>query len=158
MVKTYSDDLISKIKKYNYIPKKINPTDHLKLYHRYWIPELGGVVKVKDIWKLDGIEYYTIKYKNDMMICFSYPIEDYCYEAYELIHDYNDIYKENIIGNNKIYTGAEIKYWFAYHNSSRYNKFNRYLNKTSKDFINDNRYYKVYITNTNKYIIEKVNK
>ena len=100
MKNIYSEELSVEMIKYKYIPRKINKKEHLKLYHRYWIPELGGVIKVKDIWKDNGVEYYIVSYKNDLCICFSYPLDDY-YESYELLHDYDNIDKENIINSDK---------------------------------------------------------
>ena len=147
----FPEELTKEILKYNYIPRKINKNEHLKLYHRYWIPELGGVIKVKDIWKDNGVEYYIIKYKNDLSICFSYPLDDY-FESYELLHDYNDIAKKDIINSEEDFSGAEIKYWFTVHNSRQYGKFQKFL--SGKSAIQDNKRYKVIIDKNNKYDIK----
>lgn len=149
----YPKELVDVIKEFNYIPRKLNKNEHLKLYHRYWIPDLGGVVKVKDIWKERSTEYYIVNYKNDLQICFSYPIDCY-FESYELLHDYDNIYKENIVNSSKSYTGAEIKYWFTRNYNSSLNKFSKYLNPYGKLFLNDKKKYFVYINSNNKYIIE----
>lgn len=153
MKQFYPDELLEQIKKFNYIPRKINKNEHLKLYHRYWIPELGGVIKVKEIWKENGTEYYIIKYKNDLFICFSYPLDDY-FESYELLHDYSNIYKENIVNNEKSYTGAEIKYWFALNHDKKYDKFGKFLDSRSKHCLSDKLKYKVTIDKNNKYSIK----
>lgn len=155
MKQIYPEELLNQMKKYKYIPRKINKDEHLKLYHRYWIPDLGGVIKVKDIWKENGTEYYMIKYKNDLFVCFSYPIDDY-YESYELIHDYNDIYKDDIVNSKNSYTGAEIKYWFSVNNDRKYDKFFKYINPRSKSCIVDKIRYKVIIDENNKYKIKIV--
>ena len=152
MKQIYPDELLEQIKKFNYIPRKINKNEHLKLYHRYWIPELG-IIKVKDIWKENNTEYYIVKYKNDLIICFSYPLDDY-FESYELLHDYNNIYKEDIVNNEKAFTGAEIKYWFSVNNQKKYDKFYKYINPQSKHCIVDKKKYKVTINENNKYNIK----
>lgn len=152
MKRIYPIELVQAMHKFNYIPRVLNPNEHLKLYHRYWIPDLGGLVKVKDVWKDSKIEYYLIRCKNDMYVCCSHPISN-IEDSYELLHDYDDIYKDNIINNHKSYTGAEIKYWFTLNYDKSYEKFSKYLNQHGKMFLNDNRRYKVTINSQNKYYI-----
>ena len=101
----------------------------------------------------NGTEYYIIKYKNDLFICFSYPLDDY-FESYELLHDYSNIYKENIVNNEKSYTGAEIKYWFALNHDKKYDKFGKFLDSRSKHCLSDKLKYKVTIDKNNKYSIK----
>ena len=150
----YPNELVDNIIKFNYIPRRLNENEHLKLYRRYWIPELGGIIKVKDIWRSGGTEYYMIKCKNELYICTSYPIDSY-FESYELLHDYSNIYKQNIINNNELFTGAEIKYWFIMNNDKKYNKFRKYLVPYGKFSIQDNKRYNVIIDKNNNYRIEQ---
>lgn len=149
----YPIELSEVVKKFNYIPRKLNKNEHLKLYHRYWIPDMGGLIKVKDIWRIGKTEYYIVKYKGDLSICFSYPLDEYI-GVYELLHDYDDICKKNIINDDNSYTGAEIKYWFLINNNKSYDKFGKFVSLNSKLLISDNKRYKVYIDKTNRYNIE----
>jgi hypothetical protein len=153
MKRIYPVELLNAVKQFNYIPRKLSKNEHLKLYHRYWIPDMGGIIKVKDIWREEKTEYYIVKYKGDLSICFPYPLNEYS-GAYELLHDYDNIFKKEIINDNNFYTGAEIKYWFVVNSSKSHEKFGKYLTMNSKLSIQDNKKYKVIINSQNKYCIE----
>lgn len=153
MKEIYPNELVDIIKQFNYIPRKLSINERLKLYHRYWIPDFGGMIKVKDICKVDKVDYYIIKYKDNLSICFPHPLDDY-ETSYELLHDYTDIHKENIINSGKAYSGAEIKYWFTINRSRYYSKFLKYLTIGNKKLIQDNKKYFVIIDKMNNYRIE----
>ena len=101
----YPDELEKEIIKNKYIPRKCRELEHLKLYHRYYTT-IYGVFKVENIESIKGIEYYFIKYNNGKLFgVISHPITD---TIYELLHDYDEIEKVNLINSNNIYSGAEI--------------------------------------------------
>ena len=57
----YSEALEEEIINTKYIPRKFKENEKLKLYHKYWIPEFGGTIKVHEIEYINGIPYYFIK-------------------------------------------------------------------------------------------------
>ena len=141
----YPDELEKEIIKNKYIPRKCRELEHLKLYHRYYTTRYG-VFKVENIESIKGIEYYFIKYNNGKLFgVISHPITD---TIYELLHDYDEIEKVNLINSNKSYSGAEIKFWFVINNinfkDQKYDGFLSFLNANSKNIISDSKYYFVY--------------
>ena len=145
----YPEHLEQIILKTKYIPRKIKNKERLKIYHKYWIPELKGLIKVIDIFYIGDIEYYVILYNKSLTCCLSYPIE--YKDSYELLHNHDNIEKQNIINSNKPYTGAEIKYWLVYNKNTfnyiKYSKYlidEKYLLDNHKYLITDNKIIEVY--------------
>lgn len=141
----YPDKLKKEILKNKYIPRRCRELEHLKLYHRYY-STVYGVFKVENIESIDGRDYYFIKYHNSKLFAaISYPITD---TIYELLHDYDEIEKVDLINSDKSYTGAEIKFWFVANcidfKDSNYDGYLSFLNANSKNIISDNKYYFVY--------------
>ena len=139
----YIEDLESIVLQYNYIPRIFRPNEKFKLYHKYYVPEFKGIIKVVNIEVIDDIEYYFFKYDNlKLDACISYPIE---YEGvYELLHNYDRLEDKDIINSEISYTGAEIRYWFIMHNYKDYKKYKPlypYLKCTGKYSMTDNRKY-----------------
>ena len=57
-----------------YIPRKLKNFEHLRVYHRYWLPDYGPF-KVRDTSYDSGIEFFYITYDNDTkQAVLSYPI------------------------------------------------------------------------------------
>mgnify|MGYP003405529749 CR=1 FL=1 len=90
---------------------------------------------------LKNIQYYIyfIKYNNGKLFgVISHPITD---TIYELLHDYDEIEKVNLINSNKSYSGAEIKFWFVINNinfkDQKYDGFLSFLNANSKNIISE---------------------
>lgn len=139
----YPKELEKEIIKSKYIPRKFQRNERMKLYHKYWVPLYEGVVKVDDIMMIDNVEYYFIKYSNKMVGCTTYPL--YYNDAYELLHNYDSIEKDQIINSNKSYSGAEIKFWFILNrinfDNSKYKGFWPFVNPYSMNVIADNKYY-----------------
>lgn len=141
----YSSDLVDYVKySKRFIPRKLKKFEHLRLYHRYWIPEFGES-KVRDTSYDSGIEYYYITYCNDTkQAVLSYPIYN-SYECFELLKNYNHIEEDSVINNRiKSFTGAEIRFWFIINNIDftdieNYSGFLPYLeygnNKSIKDSL-----------------------
>ena len=142
-VSIYNDKLEDFIKKHpQYIPNRINSVDNLKLYHRYWASTFpDDYFKVQQIYTIDNIEYYSVKYSNSLYAEIPYPLNDD--EIYDLLVDKNNIRHKNIICENlnTSYLGCEIKYWFFLQRSnSLIGSFDKYL-LSSKSIISDNKYY-----------------
>lgn len=130
-----------------YVPKKINPKDRLKLYHKYWSNEYPeSAFKVINIFTIDSIEYYQIKYlKTLFQAAISYPVYGTCYE---LIQDHNKIRKKDISSILNItsgYYGSEIKYWFFYNNidlnDKKYCGFKPFIEIEGKNSLCDSKKY-----------------
>jgi hypothetical protein len=125
----------------------IRRKEHLKMFHRYWSEEFQESFKVINIELIDNIEYYTIRSgETGLLRYIPYPI-NHKY-SYELLVDYHRIGdRNNII--NKIYTGAEIKFWFTLHKVNYQDKCYsilwNYLDPTNKNFIKDSKQYKIII-------------
>lgn len=139
----YSEALEEEIINTHYIPRKFRPNEKLKLYHKYWIPEFGGTIKVHEIEYISGVPYYFIKFSKNMSANITYPVM--YSEMYELLHNYDNIEKENIINSSKSYSGAEIKFWFIVNkidfDDPIYRGFWSFLDDTSMSVVADNKYY-----------------
>ena len=148
----YPGELEKEIIKNKYIPRKCRELEHLKLYHRYYTT-IYGVFKVENIESIKGIEYYFIKYNNGKLFgVISHPITD---TIYELLHDYDEIEKVNLINSNKSYSGAEIKFWFVINkinfDNPNYKGFYQFLDPLSNNLLVDTKYYYViYNTKSNQ--------
>lgn len=139
-----------------YIPKKINKYDRLKLYRKYWTSFNDLFFKVMNIYDVDGIEYYSVKYKDMLNGEISYPISDD--NIYELIIDRKHLDQINIINNKKAYSGADIKYWFFIHNidldSPKYRNFIQFIYPNSNSCICDHKYYRVFANRINNIYVD----
>lgn len=142
-VDIYHKKLVSFIKEYpQYIPNRINREDSLKLYHRYWTPSCATeYFKVQQIYTVDNIEYYSVKYSNLLHAEIPHPLNDDV--IYDLLIDKNNIWDKNIIDTelNTSYLGCEIKYWFFLQRSnSLVRDFEKYL-LSPISTISDSKYY-----------------
>ena len=139
----YSEALEEEDISTRYNPTKFRENEKLKLYHKYWIPEFGGTIKVQEIEYINGVPYYFIKFSKNMSANITYPC-NYT-EMYELLHNYDNIEKENIINSSKSYSGAEIKFWFIVNkidfDDPQYRGFWSFLDDTSMSVVADNKYY-----------------
>lgn len=139
----YSEALEEEVINTRYIPRKFRENEKLKLYHKYWVPEFGGTIKVHEIEYINGVPYYFIKFARNMSANITYPC-NYT-DMYELLHNYDNIEKENIINSSKSYSGAEIKFWFIVNkidfDDPQYRGFWSFLDDTSMSVVADNKYY-----------------
>jgi hypothetical protein len=138
----YGDNIIKIIKEDKLIPRRLKYKEKLKLYHKYYIEEYG-LVKVTEVFMIDNTEYYTISFDNKIA-CISYPIDNK--NNFELLIDYDKIYKDNLINCDRLYTGSEIRYWFIRNNildHKPYQGFIDYLKYEGRKSIIDNCKYKV---------------
>lgn len=143
----YNPDLVEflKINK-KYIPRRLKNFEHLKVYHRYWLPEYGEF-KVRDSSYDSGNEYYYITYcSGSKQGVISYPIYNIL-ECFELLKNVKHVEEDSVI-NNRIrnFTGAEIRFWFI-HNEidftdiENYSGFLPYLEYGRKESIKDSLVY-----------------
>ena len=140
----YPEGLEFEIYKSGYIPRLMKPGERLKVFHKYWTPYFDGLIKITDIENICGTYYYYIRYNSKLFGCFSHPLPTVI-NNYELLHNYNNIEKDNIINSNKSYTGAEIKFWFVKNqidfDSPKYKGFWPFLDPKSKNVLQDSKYY-----------------
>ncbi len=158
-----NENINDKIRKKHYIPylisnKNIKYEANRWYYNAYW----GQFLKVISV-KYDRynvLEECYIRWEDDMygLICTDLEIGS----DYKIEKDYKEIYKENIINNDKIYTGAEIIYWFFINGITCFNKkykgFWRFIDNSSDHRIYDFNKYKVVadIDNNKNYINCKI--
>lgn len=139
----YSEALEEEIIKTRYIPRRIKKNEKLKVFHKYWMPEFGGTVKVNNIEYYDGITYYFLRFAKNMMANISHPIGSE--NVYELLHNYDEIENDNIINSSKSYSGAEIKFWFIANkidfSNPLYEGFLSFLQDESLNVVSDNKFY-----------------
>jgi hypothetical protein len=98
---------------------------------------------VQQIYFVDDIEYYSVKYPKSLFGEFSFPVNK---NTCELYIDKNNISSiSNIINSNISYSGAEIRYWFFIKNidlsSNAYNGFWSFIDPDSKSLISDDKFY-----------------
>ena len=142
-----------------YVPYKIcKPNERLKYYRRYWFEDRQEIIKVLEIYEIDGIEYYFIKIGTSLYGSIPYPVKE---ATYELVPDTKDLFsRDNIIGDNNYYSGAEIKFWFFLHKDVL-KKYSRdivsFIDTNSKNVLNENIYYRVEYYNDTIRIINKKN-
>lgn len=127
-----------------YIPRKLNKDEHLRLYKRYFQLFQNVYFKVIDVYNVEDIEYYTIRYHESLIGEISYPLDNST--TYEMMIDKHEIANlDNMINVSHSYTGAEIKYWFYSHNidlsSDQYIGFASFIISGSKNEISDDKYY-----------------
>lgn len=161
-MKIYEDNVSKFILENNqYIPRKIKPDEHLKLYHRYFSIFDSLYFKVDKIYNVFKTEYYSVKYPNFMYGEISYPIQsEYIYEFFLDKKNIKNI--SDIVNSRKSYLGAEIKYWFFINNidlseESKHYGFKSFLELNSKSTIQDDKYYFLYgHEKENKYLHCKI--
>lgn len=139
----YSEALEEEIIKTRYIPRRIKKNERLKVFHKYWMPEFGGTVKVNEIEYYNGTAYYFLRFAKNMMANITHPVEQE--NVYELLHNYDEIEKDNIINSSKSYSGAEIKFWFIVNkidfSNPLYEGFLSFVNDKSLNVVSDNKFY-----------------
>ncbi|MBR6289178.1 MAG: hypothetical protein IKR19_07585 [Acholeplasmatales bacterium] len=143
----YQEALVDFIKcSKKYIPRKLKSCEHLRVYHRYWLPEFG-LFKVRDTSYDSGIEFFYITYDNDSkQAVLSYPIYN-IRECYELLKNHTHIEEDSVINNRvRSFTGAEIRFWFISNNIDftdieNYSGFVPYLEYGNKESIRDSQFY-----------------
>ena len=94
------------------VPYSLNRRDRYEKGKYYYSEFLGMTFKVLfvkyyDSGELEGAE---VRYENGLQAYICTDI-DPGYD-YRLEKDYRAIYKDNIVNDGKVYTGAEIRYWF----------------------------------------------
>lgn len=152
MIHLYPSDLEKYLSKkdYIYIPRQLKQDEGLKIYKRYWSIYESINYKVDQIFTdKNNIEYYNVKYSGLFFGTITYPVKD----TYELMIDKNNIKSlDNIINTNRMYSGAEIKFWFYIKNnlnSEKFNGFLSFLDPNSKNQISDNKMYYLYANEQN---------
>lgn len=144
---TYNKQIDSLFKLKHFIPYKMSPNIKYETGQMYY----------SDYWR-DYFKTISVNYKNNLLdnayikwhdgnyglIC-----TDPDYADYRLEKDKKELYKENcIINNNKVYSGAEIIYWFWIHNinsdNEKYNGYWKFLDKESGQKVSDYSQYKLF--------------
>lgn len=133
------------MKNSQYVPRLMDPDDkQLKLYHRYWFTLAEQYGKVQEVYKIEDIDYYTMKFPESLFGSITFPEEEI---IYELLIDKNNLKNINIINTRISYSGAQIRYWFFLHKDElgyKYKKFWSFIDPNSKSLIIDNKYYFLY--------------
>ena len=132
---------------HNYIPRKLKFREHLKLFKRYWLCYSDSYLKVDQIYNIENVEYYSVKFPNSLFGQISYPLDED--STFELMLDSNNVENvDNIINTKVSYSGAEIKFWFFIKNidmnSEKYCGFWSFIEPNSKSVISDDKYYFLY--------------
>ena len=146
MIPVYPEEIVKEMKlNKRYIPRKLKSGEKLRVHRKYWIYDIG-FCKVKDIFIVDNIEYYTVSYMSNssMYAVISYPLPTSCYE---MLHNFTNIeYCSPINDKKETLYGAEIKYWFIINdidfNDENYSGFLdklHTLNDSKKYFIRRNK-------------------
>ena len=121
--KKLSEILLKNADKGCYMPRRIKDGEFLRLFRSYWTPEFNSIFKVESIFNEGEDVYYYIKYGNSAYYgVLSYPVNPEC--CYELFTNKVLDIKSNIINDNKMHSGAEIKYWFFINLSQNNNSDN----------------------------------
>lgn len=148
------DGAFDKKVKYNkVIPYSIMPNTKYEEGSMYYNDRENLIFKVLSVQYNKGLlnnAYVRSDEGNYSLIC---TVLDY-YTDFLLLKDNNELYKNNIINNNKSYTGAEIFYWFFMNDITSdnvvYKGFWKYIDRYSKYRINDyNKYF--LFANVDKY-------
>ena len=134
-----------------YIPRQVSQGEHLRQYHRYWLAVSEEYIKVKDIYLVKDVEYYTIKYNKSMFGTLSYPVEEISYEL--LIDRINLRNIKEIVNTRVSYSGAQIKYWFFIHRDEldyhKYEGFLPFLDSSRESEISDDKFYFLFAKDCN---------
>lgn len=133
------------IRKKHLVPYSLNRRDRYEK-GKYYYSEFSGMtfkvlfVKYYDSGELEGAE---VKYENGLhaYICTDIdPGYDYRVEK-----DFKKICNENIVNDGKVYTGAEIRYWFFMNDIDCFNSiykgfWNLVDTYSTRRIIDNNRY------------------
>jgi hypothetical protein len=115
-------------------PRKLRVNERLVVGKRYYFPDMKQKLKCINIDKIDGFIFYYLA-NDSFQHVFSHPLG---YEAYILIPDKDNLLNKNIVNDENVYKGYQIKWWFYKHNYKRYKNFINQLNT-----LNDNNMYVV---------------
>lgn len=153
--------ILANNKDYKYIPRIIKYNESLKIRHKYWLQDFESIVKVEEVFYINDDIYYTVK--DCITGRYAAISVSETSTNYELLVDYNEVLSTSEIVNTDIaYSGAEIRSWFFYNYSDKYENFLSYLDfYNDKHSINDSKVYYLYgdiedNANNNKYVNCKV--
>ena len=143
---TTSDQMENKIRNNHFIPYRVNRYTKYEVnrwyYSDYW-NQCFKILSVKydNYGNLDNAYIYW-EDKNYGLIC-----TDLCEQDLKLEKDYDELYKRDIINSDRIYTGAQIVYWFYMNNitcfDKKYKGFWKFIDTYSAHRINDFAKYKI---------------
>lgn len=139
MFQVYPERMLTNLKNVKYIPRDLEAGEHLRLYHKYWIPYFNQVYKLRYIEEIDGVEYYYLENRDGTQL-YTYPIGE---AIKEFTYDRKDLNTCDVINDNRKYYGYEIKYWFHFRIHKIYKNFGIYVDMNSQYCIADNKIYKV---------------
>jgi len=134
------------IREKHLIPYKVNRYVKYEVNRWYYSDYWRQCFKVLSV-KYDSHEVLDNAYirwddYNYGLIC-----TDLCEQDLRLDKDYDEIYKRDIINSDKLYTGAQIIYWFFMNNIDCYNRkykgFWKFVDSTSGHRLNDFAKYKI---------------
>ena len=137
------------IKKRHMIPYSIESTDtKLQINKTYYIGFHRMMMTVKNVEYLENgsLDWCYVKWSDGFYGNFCSELS--IYEDYIMEYDEYGIYKEvDIVNNDNIYTGAEIKYWFYINDitilNNKYAGFMKYFDYKSPDKITSYLKYRV---------------
>lgn len=154
VIYTSEKDLRNKIMLRHYIPYRVKRNSKYEADHIYFNDYWGQMFKVIDVdYDKSGLlNYANIRWEDGCygLFCTELTVEDYIMKP-----DYRNIHKrKDIVNDNKIYTGAEIVYWFYTHDIDQFNhKYEGYwkwVDLFSDRRVQDYNHYKLYGKETNQ--------
>lgn len=142
-----NEKLQKKIKTKHLIPYRMHPSIKYKNGHWYYSDYWSQSFKVLEVHydKYDILKDAYIKWDdgNYGLICTDLDFSDF-----ELMQDKKDLHNlKDIVNSDKLYTGAEIAYWFYIHDIDCFNKkykgFSKFIDRFSIFRIADSAYYTI---------------
>jgi len=129
------DDLfppdLCKVTEKHTIPRILRKSEELNLYRKYYFPDFNKKFKCNAIESIDGFIFYFLS-NDTFQYVLPFPIE---YECYTFTLDKYNIMERNIINDEYVYRGYQIKWWFYKHPYYKYSNFRNYLNSISDDNV-----------------------
>lgn len=148
IIYTNNKTMNEKIRRKHLIPYQINSPDIKYETNRWYYNDYWGsyfkVLRVKYN-KYNILEECEVMWEdgNYGLICTDLEL----YRDYRLDKDHNNLHTQDIINSGKIYTGAEIIYWFFMNNincfNPKYKGFWKFIDTYSKHRIYDYNKYKI---------------
>ena len=137
----YPKDLLAVISSSDkYIPRQMDYKDIPTLYHKFWIEDLHGLFKLTAIAEYFKVYYYFFEGKETNQL-YTNPLNSS--KFYEMMLNNYNILDKDIVNDNNVYRGYEIKYWFFKKWCKKYYDFERYLKMNTDITLNDNKKYLV---------------
>lgn len=113
------------------IPRILRDNEELNLFRKYYFPEFNQKFKCVGIEPMNGFIFYFLS-NDTLQYVLSFPID---YKCYTFTLDKYDIMSRDIVNDDHVYRGYQLKWWFYKHRSYKYNNFREFIESIDDDSV-----------------------